>query len=64
MYRPYYHGGFGGYHGGFGGYHGYGPRFFGGGLLFPFAAGALTGSLLTQRPYPYPYPYSYPYPYY
>lgn len=52
-YHPY------GYHGG------YGSRFFGGGLLFPFAAGALTGALLSPRPYYpyYPYPY-YPYPYY
>ncbi len=41
---------------------------FGGGFLFPFALGALTGAVLTppRRPYPYryyPYPYRYPHSY-
>jgi hypothetical protein len=45
--------------------YGYGDkddRFFGA-LLFPFAAGALTGAVLA-RPRPYFYPYYPPYPYY
>ncbi len=44
---------------------------FGGGFVFPFVLGGITGSLLTRpnfygpipQPYPYPYPYSPYYPY-